>query len=138
MDLVINNHIIKASIEDILKKLQSQTGMPKQIIKRGDNYSVTCPFHKDGNENHPSCQVYCGNSADVEYGYVHCFTCGENCSLYHLIAKCLGKSDEVGKQWLINNFGDTFIKTSFIIDVIASLAKNRLINPGPAISIFSI
>ena len=77
-DLVINNKIIDAPMLDILRQLRKEltNGKLKDIIDKHDNIIVTCPHHKDGMENHPSCSVYCGEDANIEYGSVHCFTCG--------------------------------------------------------------
>jgi DNA primase len=110
-DLIINNHVIDTPIGDILAKVKSElrNGKLSCIEKKQDDYTVTCPSHKNGHEAHPSCQIYCGDSPDIEYGYMHCFTCGENGSLWHFIGLCFDKDDNFGKEWLIERFGNTFI-----------------------------
>ena len=112
MDLKIRDRVIVAPIGDILGLLQKATGKPREFRCRGDNYQVTCPFHKNGEESHPSCQVYCG-SGDVEYGFMHCFTCGENGPLWHFVGECLGRGDEHGKKWLLDNFGNCFTEKTY-------------------------
>ena len=62
MDLIIDNKIINAPIPDILKQIKKETGanLFKDIQFKRDNYIITCPQHKGGQENHPSCNIYCG------------------------------------------------------------------------------
>ena len=111
MNLTIGNHIIDTNIEDILKELQSLSGNKylKDIHRRGQNIAITCPHHKQGQENHPSCYVYADNKSDtIPVGYYRCFTCGEQGQLYKLVAMCLGISVESGKQWLIDKYSHSF------------------------------
>lgn len=41
-----------------------------------------------------------------EDGLLHCFTCGETCTLQELIGRCFGRYDigQFGQQWLRDNF----------------------------------
>jgi DNA primase len=129
-DLIIKNKIINAPIDVILKKLREETGNHyfRQILNKGNNWSVTCPFHKNGQESHPSCQVYCGDSSDVEYGVFHCFTCGTTSPLYTVVGYCFGKDDEFGKDWLIDNFGTLVFTVNETIDdiTIPNITKSVL------------
>ena len=118
MKLIIKNKLIDEPIENILNKLKAETrgkylseiGRPK----RG-NISITCPFHKDGNESHPSCQVFCGESDKTEYGTYKCFTCGETGPLYRLVGKCFDKDDEFGKEWLLENYGYNLVSKQIVL-----------------------
>ena len=61
MELVINNKIIDSDIETILKKIRIDShGKYLFIIGKENNYNIkiTCPFHKNGKETHPSCYFY--------------------------------------------------------------------------------
>ena len=111
-NLIIDNHVIDSPIEDILKQLKKEltNGKLKHIEKKQDNFRVTCPTHKNGLESHPSCQIYCGDDKDIEYGTMHCFTCGESGPLWHFIGQCFDRSDEFGKEWLLERFGNTFVE----------------------------
>ena len=113
-DLIINNHIIDTPIETILRQIKQEltNGKLEKIEKRGDNFCVTCPTHKAGHEQKPSCYIYCGNSSDIEYGTMHCFTCGESGPLYHFVAECFDKNDAWGKAWLLERFGSTLVETT--------------------------
>ena len=53
MNLVLYNRIIDTDAEDILNKLKvdCEGKYLRQIKSKGDNVSITCPFHKDGQEN---------------------------------------------------------------------------------------
>ena len=78
MELILYNRIIDADAEDILTKLkiESEGKYLREIRKRGDNIAIPCPFHKDGQEMHPSCYVYNRNdNPKVTFGTYSCFTC---------------------------------------------------------------
>ena len=109
MDLIINNKIIDTDIGEILDKINKDlhTHYFRDRILRGNNLNITCPFHKGGNENHPSCNIYIDKtSPDIPYGFYRCFTCGESGNLWNLVARLFDAPDEFGKQWLVDNFGE--------------------------------
>jgi hypothetical protein len=112
MDLIIKNKCITAPIELILNTLKKQlhNGKLKDITSNiRDNISVTCPVHKDGYERNPSCNIYTSRDNDnVEYGRVHCFTCGFSASLPQFINACFDEKDiTFGEEWLLEYFGDS-------------------------------
>lgn len=119
MNLILNNHLIDAEISDILKKLREDNskGYLRDIGKENnDNIKITCPFHKEGQENHPSCYVYTGRESNfLEYGYYKCFTCGSKGPLYKLVSKCLNMGDEESKKWLIDNFSNTLVEAELFL-----------------------
>lgn len=117
MLLKIENKAITASIENILEALKKElrNNKLKDIRKKGENIVVSCPHHKNGLEHNPSCSIYCGDSPDIEYGTVHCFTCGFSGPLWHFIAECFDSDDNFGKQWLLERFGDVFVQESLIL-----------------------
>lgn len=111
MELILYNRIIDTDVEDILNKLKIESNGKylKTIKSKGDNIAITCPFHKDGQENKPSCFVY--NRTDnpkVTFGTYNCFTCDEKGTLYMLVSKVLGCSYEDAKRWLIDNFSNRY------------------------------
>lgn len=115
MNLIINNHVIDTDVQIILHDIRrlSNNRYLKDIIVRGDNVAITCPHHKDGQENHPSCYVYNSKTSDeVPYGWYRCFTCREQGPLYKLVSICLGITIESAKQWLVDNYSNTFVETS--------------------------
>ena len=122
MELQIKNKIITAPIKDILELVRSESnnGYLNYIGNiKGDDVAITCPWHKDGQEQHPSCHVYAKrDNPNIYYGTVHCFTCGKSVPLYSLIGKCFEQDDDFGKQWLIDRFGDTLVSEDDILDEI--------------------
>ena len=132
MDLIINNHVIDANVEDILKHIQDLTNgrYLKNIIRRGDNIAITCPTHKDGQESHPSCYVYNNtNSDNVPFGWYRCFTCNDQGPLYKLVSICLSITIEDAKQWLVDNYSNTFVERSIdlpLIDLNNKVQNNYL------------
>lgn len=112
MDLIINNKIIYTPIIDILQELKriNQNNYLSVIEDKGDYIRITCPFHKDGQEAHPSCSVYSSRtSTEIMPGTVHCFTCGAKMSLVSLVAYILDFSEAHAAEWLTDNFSDTFV-----------------------------
>lgn len=111
--LKIKNAIITASIPEILSqlKLEVNKDLFRSIQDRGNNIRVTCPFHSNGQEKHPSCEIYCGDNESLEYGTFHCFTCKRTGSLASIVSHCFDEnSEEFGKEWLHQRFGDVFIQ----------------------------
>lgn len=114
--LIIDNHIIKQDIKSILSDLKSilLNGKLKDIRYRSDNVRVTCPVHKDGYENKPSCDIYVGDSPDVIWGTTHCFTCGFKGQLFDFIAEASDKSVDWAKKWLKDNFTEQIITSEIL------------------------
>lgn len=83
---------------DIYEK--TERALFKDIIKKSNGQvSVTCPIHKRGMENKPSCFI-------SENGLVHCFSCNYSGTIYSMISELLfNKRDGgiKGKEYLLNN-----------------------------------
>lgn len=112
MELIIKNRIITEPIINILTKLRRDSNHRylRDIKSRGKDIVVTCPMHKDGQESHPSCFVHATRNNAVEYGTVHCFTCGYKAPLFKLVAFVLNISDDEAKTWLLDNCSSSFIE----------------------------
>jgi len=109
MELRINNYIITEPIENIIYELKQEAKWQalKTVNNKGNYLQVTCPFHKDGNENRPSCSIFIDyNSDSVVPGTFHCFTCDTKGPLYKLVAQVLNLSDDLAKEWLIERWGN--------------------------------
>lgn len=70
---------------------------------------VTCPFHKGGKENKPSCGVLLKekkvNGKSYEAGTVHCYTCGYTADLPQFVADVLGLGNSLaGYKWLVGKY----------------------------------
>lgn len=129
MDLIIKGKCIDAPIEVILNTLKKELNNGKlrdigENIK--DNIAVTCPVHKDGYERNPSCQIFTSRDSDiVEYGTVHCFTCGYKSRLPDFITTCFDEKDPAfGEEWLIERFGIEYDSNSRYLPEIV-LIKNK-------------
>ena len=119
MPIQIKNKVIDEPIINILKQVKKEINSNKlsSIVDKRDNVLITCPIHKNGCETHPSCQVYAGDSKDVQYGQVHCFTCGYLADLPQLITDCFDQSDKsFGEDWLIERYGSNIVEKRLKID----------------------
>ena len=114
--LIIDNHVIKQDIKSIIHELKkySSPGKLKSAKYEKDNVTITCPVHKDGQENTPSCNIFVGESEDIIWGTVHCFACGFKGQLYDFIAECCDKTQSWGKSWLKDNFTDLVLYDAII------------------------
>lgn len=103
--LYIDNYVIDTPIIDIVRQCKEEltNGKLKSIEQKGDSVFVTCPVHKDGKENKPSCSIYSGDN-DSLYGVFNCFTCNSSGPLWRFIGDCFDKDDNFGKKWLIDRF----------------------------------
>ena len=133
MCLQIKNKIIKASITTILKQCRSElkNNKLKDIVDKGNNVLVTCPVHKNGQENHPSCNIYAASDDRLTYGTCHCFTCGFVSNLSNFISACFDESDEsFGDDWLIERFGSVLIDNSIYLPEIKLDKEKKYLDPN--------
>lgn len=121
--MIINNIRFNCSIEDVVEQLQ------KELNKRGinllsktrpvqDYLMVTCPYHKNGQENRPSAQF---RNSD---GLFYCHTCKECHSLTDVISFCL---NENGLSWLRKNFSGEKPEER-VIDIIPHKEEEKDVN----------
>lgn len=127
--LIIDNHVIKQDIREILSALKSElsNGKLSNIQYKGDEVSITCPFHKEGKENKPSCFIYVGEDGKIPRGTFHCFTCGEKGSLVKFISGVLDCTESYAQKWLKDNFTDNVVEENFI-DIDSPIMLNNFIN----------
>lgn len=116
MDLIVNKKVIETPVIDILNQLRSELwelGIKKLkvIQNKGENARITCPKHKGGNEEHPSCSVLLVSKGDLPKGFVSCFTCHYAATLPQFISDCFNIEDngEFGEEWLIERFNYSFL-----------------------------
>lgn len=107
MELIIREYLIDTPIIEILEKCKQElnNGKLSRIEDKGTWVSVPCPIHSGGLEKHNSCGIISDPDSDKEYGFWHCFTCGEKGNLATFIAECFEVSLRDGEDWLISNFG---------------------------------
>ena len=106
----IGNKIIRASVKDILEDIQKETKHEYlKTIKETSNYfMVTCPFHKNHQENKPSCGVFKKDISSFKEGDFHCFTCNESGSIQKFVGKCFERDELFGARWLLDNYNITY------------------------------
>lgn len=117
---MIGGTLITAPVVEIIEKLQRDTGAIKDINDLDDNVMVTCPVHKGGNENRPSCGILAherkemknGEVVTYEKGMANCFTCGFVATLPEYVSTVLGYMDGgiEGTRWLLKNFASVEIE----------------------------
>ena len=113
--LMINGVPILTSIIEIIYELKNQLALSgvnrfKDIKETLYNINVTCPFHKEGQEQKPSFgillqdKVY-GNRI-VKTGTCSCFTCKVKISFAEMVSNCFGYDDKgvFGADWVLDHF----------------------------------
>lgn len=120
MQLEVKGRLIDTPIKTILETIKRECPHPilHDIVdkERDKNVTITCPFHKNGAENKPSCHVFKEeDDPKVTYGTVHCFTCGYSASLPQFVADCFGEDYSFGEQWLIERFGNILLQKNVFL-----------------------
>jgi DNA primase len=122
---------------DVITELRDQLALNdihrfKTIRRITNHLQVSCPFHKDGQEQKPSCgitttDIRTGDKV-VKAGTVHCFTCGQTCSLEEMISYLFGKNDfgVFGMEWLRKNFLTVDYESRPEINL--NLSRNKTVN----------
>ena len=103
---------IVATVEQVIKDLKLERfdeGLLREINNTGSDLMCTCPFHKGGKENKPSCGVLLREKVDknrkYEAGTVHCYTCGYTGDLPQFVADFLGLTSPVQAfKWLVSRY----------------------------------
>lgn len=102
-------------LKDIRTYIKRKTGKYyfKNIRTTSKNLIVTCPFHKEGQENKPSANISISSNETVAEGLFHCFTCGKSLMLPQVLKELLGdlyNEDEV--ESLFNLSALTFVNVT--------------------------
>lgn len=71
-----------------IKEVQQNTKYFKRIKETNDNILVSCPYHKGGQENKPSCGIH------IKTLVYHCFSCGAAGSFFDMMQDIYMPIDE--------------------------------------------
>ena len=126
----VGNKVITTPILQILQQLRKETNARyfKDIKEKGNQLCITCPIHKDGQENRPSCFIT-DDSSDEMNGVWHCFTCGASGTLVDLVAHCFNDDILTASEWLTERFADTFVvKETVLPEITLEHEKKNYIN----------
>lgn len=117
---MVGGSLITASVLEMVERLQVETGRIKDVKDLTDNVMVTCPSHKGGNENRPSCGILAndkkvsrdGKIITYKKGMVNCFTCGYVATFPEYVSRILGYQDggKEGTLWLLRNYASADIE----------------------------
>lgn len=116
--LIVNDTPVMASVSQIVTTLQRELHIAGIALLRdvqqpkfkGQDMMVTCPFHKHGQENKPSCGITTRQKRRglkiVEAGTVHCFVCHTTRTLDEFIGYCFDQDKEFGANWILDHFSN--------------------------------
>lgn len=108
MKLIIRNKIINTPLIEIIESIKKDTIYCQEFREMRENIVVACPFHKNGQERHPSCFINSSNDKDIPFGTYHCWSCGASGSLVSFVSKCKNCDTFIAEEWLCNSFSDIF------------------------------
>ncbi len=96
---------------------------------------VSCPFHKDGQERHPSFGITTEEivkmNKRVPAGSCHCFTCGyKTASFVQFIADCFGSNLQYAEDWLITRYGEVWIEKPPTLLPISNDEEEKFLDPS--------
>lgn len=87
---MIDEALIRSIRQYVLEKTgRSYLGRIKQVH---NNIMVSCPFHKGGQEQKPSCGIKTVSDEKSNIGTVHCYSCGTTTDIVKMISYMLGDS----------------------------------------------
>ena len=119
---------VMKDVKAILKENQSE--LLGKMRFSGSSLQVSCPFHSDGKEKHPSCGILTKpKKADggriIPAGTFHCFTCGESGTLPELVSRLFGYNDGgfYGYKWLVGHYCSVSVEKRTAIDLGFSLPE---------------
>jgi DNA primase len=121
---------IEEPVEKVLQQIREETADKgdmylRDIIKRGNHFVVTCPFHSDHREKKPACTVFASKHNDFEEGDYHCFVCNAHGNMVNFVAGCFEQELEFGKTWLLEKYGNTFVEKELYLPKIDLTWKPR-------------
>lgn len=118
--IILGNKQISTPIQEILYdvKREIHSRKLKTIRVKGEDITVNCPYHKEGQEDNPDCHINISKTKDLEYGYYHCFACGDSGPFYKFVARCFECSVETAKNWLIDKYGEDTDSVSLTLEPI--------------------
>lgn len=108
MSLIVNEKLIETPIPELLISLQNELALKhshrlQYIDYKQQNARITCPFHADGKERTPSCEILIEDKEDTKAGTVYCFGCGYKASFLKFVADCLDISYRNAANWILDN-----------------------------------
>ncbi len=133
----VDGYRIDTSIKVILDKIKDEmrnshtNGLDAIVDMHDNNVRVTCPFHKNGQERTPSCDILLEKKGKLPKGTVHCFGCGYRANLIKFVADCLHLNYREAKEWLLSNTQTTFVATARDVDMLDDNEEDK--EPAPVV-----
>lgn len=104
--IIDGDKVLTTPIKTILLMLKQQLDAMgihklKDMTFKSSDAILTCPHHKNGQENKPSCYVSLTDKGKLPAGSVHCFTCDYRANIVKFVADCLEVSYRSATEWLL-------------------------------------
>lgn len=112
---ITDTRYIESDLHTILDTIRTETialgdMYLKDIVKRGQNFTVTCPYHGDHSEKKPACTVFGETTGTFNKGDFHCLVCGESGNIVKFTSTCLNVSPKHASEWLLEGFRGVFME----------------------------
>jgi DNA primase len=108
----MNNYDLLANLDmeklvtDLRNDIMYDTVYLRDTKIAGDNIMVTCPYHKEGMENHVSMGITLQNNEKSRKGTCHCFMCNITVDFLTMVGFVNGVDDfgQFGRKWIYKNY----------------------------------
>lgn len=116
--LIVNEVPVMTTVQQVVATLQRElhlAGIPllKDISYpkyEGQDLMITCPYHKHGQENKPSCGITTRQKKRgdkiVPPGTVNCFVCHKVTSIEEMVGHCFDEDKDFGVKWILDRFSN--------------------------------
>lgn len=114
--VTLDNIVILSDIPQMLMDLRADLQSKEIPLLKDVKYTygkkdvmITCPVHKGGQENHPSCGVstteVVRNGKQYPAGSCHCFNCSYTADFFEFVSYCFGTTDRnFGKRYILRKY----------------------------------
>ena len=129
----INGKNYDINISDVIDKIKLSTKYFPYVKSDGDDLLVSCPFHKGGQERHPSMGIALKNIKQnnriISAGTCHCFTCGyKTISFPKFIGDLFGQNEDYGIKWLQEHYNLTIDNSLNLEPITLSTNKKEILD----------
>lgn len=121
---LVKGKIIDTSIAELLDLLKQELvyrhiDKLRDMFNQGEDMAITCPIHKHGHENRPSCGVLLMDKGEVPAGTVNCFTCGYKAGFTKFVSDCLEVPYSEAEDWVLSVASFSLSKRSREVEILS-------------------
>lgn len=122
--LLVRNKYLSIDIPEVVDYIKSATKYFHYTSSSDKtNLMVSCPYHKGGQEQHPSMGITLedirSNGKVIKSGTCHCFTCGVTKGFVEVVGNVFGGDKYYGEQWLLEKYGGGITDVNYKLETLS-------------------